>query len=161
MRRIVLSDHFTLDELTRSDTALRLGIDNTQPPFEVLRNLGYLAEVLERVRAQLAAPLIITSGYRCPALNAALGSKPTSAHVLGLAADFIAPGFGSPLEVAQQINESAIRYDQLIHEGRWVHLSISRAHNRMQRLTAHFDDGRASYTSGLSISRNTYQQELA
>lgn len=151
-----LTPHFTLEEFTRSDTALRKGIDNSQPPLQVLRNLGFLAETLERVRMLLGKPLIITSGYRCPALNFAIGSHPTSAHVLGLAVDFMCHEYGTPLEVAQAIAASDIAFDQLIHEGTWVHLAISRTHNRRDTLTAHFDSGRASYTAGLSISRNTF-----
>jgi len=152
----VLSPNFMLDEFIRSDTALRRGIDNTQPPFEVLRNLGYLADTLERVRAQLGTPIIISSGYRCPALNKAIGGASTSAREQGLAADFIAPQFGSPLDIARAIEASLIEYDQLIYEGNWVHLAISRHGSRRQSLTAHFDSGRASYTPGLSPSRNTY-----
>lgn len=152
----ILTPHFSLDEMTRSDTAVRLGIDNTVLPFEVLRNLGYLAEALERVRAQLGVSLHISSGYRCPALNSAVGSHPSSAHVLGLAADFTAPDYGTPLMIAQIIAGSAIPFDQLICEGTWVHLAISRTHNRGELLTAHFDKGVASYTAGLSISRNTF-----
>ncbi|HAF44680.1 MAG TPA: peptidase M15 [Gallionellaceae bacterium] len=153
--KLRLTDHFSLDEMLRSDTALRLGINNSNPPFEVVRNLGLLADTMERVRAQLGVPIYISSGYRCPALNAAIGGAKTSAHMHGLAVDFIAPDFGSPLEVAQKIAGSLIDYDQLIHEGAWVHLAISRHNNRCEELTAHFDKGRVSYTAGLSLSRNT------
>lgn len=155
MRRY-LTEHFTLDELTRSDTALRLGIDNSKPPADVLANLGLLAETLERVRTKLGVPIHINSAFRCEKLNAAIGSKPTSAHVQGLAADFTAPDCGSPLVVAQILASSGIEFDQLIQEGAWLHLGISRVHNRRELLTAHFDKGIARYTAGLSISRNTF-----
>lgn len=125
-----LSQHFTLDELTVSETAARRGIDNT-PPEAVLANLRETARCMEEVRAILGAkPILVTSGYRSPALNAAIGAKDSSAHVLGWAVDFTCPGYGTPLEVARRIAEWApqinLKYDQLIHEfRRWVHVSFN------------------------------------
>lgn len=143
-----LSAHFTLAELIASDTAIRKGIDNT-PPADVLARLGVLAEGLERVRAVLAVPMHINSGYRCPALNRAIGSAPGSAHVKGDAADFVAPDFGNPRAVAKAIAESGIAFDQLIQEGAWVHISFAPAMRR-EVLTAEFTNGLATYSRGLA-----------
>ena len=116
-----LSPHFTLDELTHSETAARLDIDNT-PSEEIIDNLKFLSEKLEYVRVLLGSPMLISSGYRSGLLNDALGSKRTSAHTRGLAVDFISPSFGTPKEIVQAIVDSDIEYDQVILEfDRWVH----------------------------------------
>lgn len=136
-----LTKHFELEEFLVSETASRLGIDNSPTP-EVMTNLMRLAIILEDVRELLGKPIIITSGYRSPALNAAVpGSSKTSAHRHGLAVDFIAPSYGSPLDVSIAISGSDIQYDQLIHEGgRWVHLGLAKPGStaRLQKLTARF-----------------------
>ena len=123
-----LSPHFTLAEFVVSDTAARRGIEN-DPPADLLHALKRTAQGLEAVRVRLGgAPIIISSGYRCPALNAAVGGQPSSQHTRGEAADFIAPRFGSPTEVAAALRDSVVDYDQLILEfGRWVHISFSQA----------------------------------
>ena len=78
------------------------------------------------MQALLGAPLEISSGYRSPALNSAVGGSPTSQHSQGLAADFACAAFGTPLEIAAAIQASDIEFDQCILEyGRWVHLSFS------------------------------------
>ncbi len=121
----MLTANFPLALLTRSETAEQHGIDNS-PPAEVIGNLAILAAGLEQVQSLLGHPLEISSGYRCPALNERVGGSDTSQHVRGLAADFVCPGFGTPLEVARAIGASAIAYDQCILEfGRWVHISFS------------------------------------
>lgn len=121
----MLTPHFPLALLTRSETADQHGIDNS-PPAEVIENLAILAAGLEQVQSLLGHPLEISSGYRCPALNERVGGSDSSQHVHGLAADFACPGFGTPLEVARAIGASAIAYDQCILEfGRWVHISFS------------------------------------
>jgi hypothetical protein len=121
----MLSENFTLDEFIFSQTAARLGIDNTPPP-PVLANLKRLAQALEVVRAALGgAPILISSGYRSPALNKAVKGARNSAHVLGLAVDFTAPRFGTVLQTAKAAAASGVAFDQIIHEfGRWVHLAI-------------------------------------
>ena len=123
-----LSPHFTMAEFVVSDTAARRGIDN-DPPAELLHALKRTAQGMEAVRVRLGgAPIIVTSGYRSPALNAAVGGQPSSQHTRGEAADFIAPRFGSPTEVAAALRDSGVDYDQLILEfGRWVHISFSQA----------------------------------
>lgn len=128
-----LSLNFTLGEFLRSDTAARKGIDNTPSP-EILRALERLAVNLEDVRRLLGVPLHISSGYRCLALNRAIGSKDTSAHVRGLAADFDAPEYGPPADICRAIYASDIQYDQLIYEfGRWVHLGWARPGEGVRR----------------------------
>ena len=120
-----ISPNFTLAHLSCSETAEARGIDNSPPP-EVVENLKRLAAGLEQVQALLGHPLEISSGYRCLELNAVVGGSPASQHVQGLAADFVCPKFGEPLEVARSISESAIAFDQCILEyGRWVHISFS------------------------------------
>jgi len=134
----LLSEHFTLDELTFSQVAARQGIDNTPSP-EIIQNLGRVALKLEEVRTLLGAAAIhVNSGYRGTELNTFIGGSKTSAHMTGLAADFIAPAFGSVLEIAQAIAGSDIIFDQLIHEyGTWVHIGLaaSGVTPRRQQLT--------------------------
>lgn len=124
-----LSPHFSLEELTASNTAREHNIDNTLP-HEFLPRLIMVAELLERIRAKLGSvPLAISSGYRCLALNRAVGSKDTSDHIQARAADFQAPQFGTPHAIATalapQVSELGI--GQLILEGvrgrQWVHVS--------------------------------------
>lgn len=144
-----LTPHFTLEELTTSSTAARLGIDNT-PSAEALHNLTSLAKNLEFVRALMTFPMHIDSAYRCGALNKAVGGVPSSAHVLGHAADFVCPQFGTPLEIVQAIEKSGIAFDQLIFEQTWVHISFDPM-MRHEVLTAHFGSGgRTSYVPGAS-----------
>lgn len=129
-----LSQHFTLGELTLSQTAARRGIDNTPPP-DVRRNLGRLALILEGVRALVGRPIVISSGYRSPAVNRAVGGATNSAHLTGLAADINCPGL-SPAALAAIIKTSTIKYDQLILEfDQWVHIGLSEAAPRFQLLT--------------------------
>lgn len=133
-----LSPHFDLSEYTASETAARRGIDNT-PPDEIIPNLRKMAEVMEKIRDLLGAAIIVTSGYRCLELNTAIGSKPTSAHVLGLATDFIAPSYGSPLEICRAIEPhvQAMGIDQLIFEHSWTHVGLRPGSPRGQLLTLH------------------------
>jgi len=122
---IKASPHFSIEELTFSETAARKGIDNT-PPQEVLDNLLITAWSMENVRELLDSnPIHISSGYRCLELNTLLGSKPTSAHIKGLAVDFTCEKFGSPYDIVDSIFRSDILYDQIILEfDKWVHLAF-------------------------------------
>ena len=129
-----LSPHFTLEELTHSNIAARLGIDNT-PTVEVIDNLKFLAERLENVRSILCCPMLINSGFRSHVLNDHLGSKRTSQHITGNAVDFIAPSFGNPESIVKAIVESDIEYDQVILEfNKWVHLSFTKSTPRKKSL---------------------------
>ena len=144
----MLSEHFNLDEFTASQTATRHNIDNT-PSEKAVENLRMLAALLEQVRELLGGHSIrISSGYRCISLNRAIGSSDTSSHVWGYAADFTCPSFGTPLEVAKKIASSNLKFDQLIFEQTWVHISCD-PKNRRQLLTAKFKGGKAFYTTGI------------
>jgi zinc D-Ala-D-Ala carboxypeptidase len=146
--RMKLSDHFNLEEMVFSSTAVRRGIENT-PSAEIVTNLMILSEGLEKVRSQVLGnrPMHIDSGYRSPQLNEAVGGAQNSAHMTGFAADFICAEFGNPSSICSAIKASGIVFDQLIQEGTWVHLSFAPT-LRDQVLTAHFKDGKATYTSG-------------
>jgi zinc D-Ala-D-Ala carboxypeptidase len=141
-----LSPHFTLAQLTASETAASCGIDNT-PPSDIVANLRTLAAQLERVRSLLGHALDISSGYRCPALNEAVGGAASSQHCQGLAVDFECPAFGSPADIARAIAGSDIAFDTLILEyGRWVHLSFTAEPRR--RVLSIYEDGNG-YRDGL------------
>jgi zinc D-Ala-D-Ala carboxypeptidase len=120
---MLLTPHFSLEEFTLSSTALALGIENTPEPAH-LENLKKLAQRMEDVRALFDVVIEITSGYRNPQVNHAVGGVPNSAHALGLAADFHAHGF-TDLAAAKRIRDSALKFDQLIFEkNRCVHISV-------------------------------------
>ena len=121
-----LSEHFTLEEAVFSSTADRLGIDNNQVTPELLATAQRTATRLEKVRFILACPLHVDSWIRCLALNRALGSKDTSQHIKAQAVDFTAPQYGTPAEIAKKLvaNADLLRYDQLIMEHSWVHISF-------------------------------------
>ena len=134
-----LSPHFTLSELTVSETAARKGLNN-QPAAgsKELSNLTRLAGVLEQVRSLVGRPVVVTSGYRSKAVNKAIGGSVSSAHMSGLAADINCPGL-TPKQICQKIEASGIQYDQLILEfpdnGGWCHLGLSEGAPRRQELT--------------------------
>jgi hypothetical protein len=141
-----LSANFSLATLIASETAQARGIDNTPPPA-IVENLRQLAAGLEQAQEVLGHPLEISSGYRSPELNVAIGGAEKSQHCLGLAADFVCPAFGTPLEIAAALRDSSMRFDQCILEfGRWVHLSFS-AEPRGRLLTIH--DAKEGYLVGL------------
>ena len=127
-----LTEHFTLDEFVQSDTAIRLGIDNTPTP-EALENLKRLATMLEQVRGVLGRSITINSGYRCPELNKAVKGQPSSQHQIGCAAD-IRVSLMTPDQVVKAIINSDVQYDQLIREfDSWVHISVSNDANTTPR----------------------------
>jgi len=131
-----LSPHFTLKELTHSATALRYGIDNI-PSTEEIANLKLLAaEILEPVRMNYGIPFIPSSGFRCSELNRLLGSKDTSQHTKGQAADIEVPCIPNR-DLAEWIS-TFCKFDQIIlefhdpkipHSG-WVHVSVIEKGNR-------------------------------
>lgn len=119
-----LSEHFSLEELTVSESAARKGLDNT-PNSVVLDNLKKLAEWLEAFRALINKPVSINSAYRSPEVNASVGGSKTSQHCLGQAADIRVKDM-SPDEVVKFIILSGLPYDQVIREfDSWTHISIS------------------------------------
>ena len=116
-----LSPHFTFDELTVTD---HREFDNT-PNADELANLTRLAAFLEEVKTVLGdKPVMVNSAFRSAQVNAAVGSKPTSQHRVGCAADLRIPGM-TPDEVVQAVIASNLNYDQVIREfDRWTHISI-------------------------------------
>jgi hypothetical protein len=120
-----ISEHFTFQELTFSEAALRLELDNTPAP-PVIGNLRLVAAVMEQVRTLLGErPIVVRSGYRSAEVNEAVGGVITSAHCRGLACDFVCPAFGTPAEVAVAVLTSSLEYDQLILEYGWVHVGLA------------------------------------
>jgi len=119
-----ITPHFTLDELTSSETAERNGWDNTPNDAE-LANLTRLADMLEQVKVVLGGkPIMVNSAFRSKKVNDAVGSKDTSQHRIGCAADIRVPGM-TPDEVVRKIVASGIAYDQIIREfDRWTHISV-------------------------------------
>lgn len=120
-----LSPHFTLDELTFSEIALRQGFDNTPPP-EVIQNLTLLAlTLLEPARALLGVPLHINSGYRSHLVNECIGGATNSAHMDGRAADFVPVGVPI-LDAFHDLRVAAdLPYSQIIFEcANWIHIAI-------------------------------------
>ena len=141
-----LTANFSLSELTKSQTATRKGSDNTPSP-EHQENLKLLCEaVLQPVREHFGRVVTVTSGYRSPELCTAIGSKITSQHARGEAADFEIFGVSNK-ELADYIHEH-LDYDQLILEywnesdpnSGWVHCSYSEGKNRKQYLKAYKDE---------------------
>ena len=146
-----LSDNFSLLELTKSQTAERKGIDNT-PSTEHQENLKLLCtSILQPIRDHFSRVVSVSSGYRSEALCLAIGSKTTSQHAKGEAADFEIFGLSNK-ELADWINEN-LDYDQLILEywkesdpnSGWVHCSYSEGNNRRQYLRAYKENGKTKY----------------
>jgi len=149
-----LSANFTLKELTKSDTATRLGLDNT-PDDEALENLKTLCEkVLQPVRDNFGR-VTVNSGYRSPESNAAVGGSKTSDHCKGMAADIEVDGVDNP-DLAQWIMDN-LEYTQLILEfyergkgsSGWVHVSYDPNNLKKQELTATKVAGKTTYLNGL------------
>lgn len=118
-----LSEHFTLDEATHSDTAIRQGIDN-QPSTVQLENMKVAAANLEKVRA-ITGALNINSWLRLPAVNVAVGGSKISSHMDGWAID-VSSSKLTPYQLCQEVKKAGIKFDQMIHEfGRWMHISFA------------------------------------
>ena len=149
-----LSANFTLKELTKSDTATRLGLDN-MPDDEALENLKTLCEmVLQPVRDHFGKSVTVNSGYRSPESNAAVGGSKTSDHCKGQACDLEIDGIPNP-ELAQWIMDN-LDYTQLILEfytqgqpnSGWVHVSYDPNNLKRQELTAVKVAGKTQYLQG-------------
>lgn len=128
-----LTEHFTLEELTHTD---HRALDNTPNDAE-LANLTRLAEFLEEVKTVLGGkPIMVNSAFRSKAVNDAVGSKDTSQHRVGCAADIRVPGL-TPDEVVKAVIASGLGYDQVIREfDRWTHISIPNEEARAPRKQA-------------------------
>jgi zinc D-Ala-D-Ala carboxypeptidase len=125
-----LSEHFSLAELTVSDIGARNGWDNT-PNASEIANLVRLAEMLEQIRTLLGKPILVNSAFRSKQVNDGVGSKDSSQHRIGCAADIRVPGM-NPDEVCRAIIDAKLPYDQIIREfynpetkaGGWTHISV-------------------------------------
>lgn len=143
-----LSPHFTLAEMTASSTAARLKLPNTPAP-ELMPRLVLLAEMMERIRATLNVPITITSGYRSPPVNRAVGGVTSSDHAQGHAADFVAPRYGSASDIAATLAPlvSVLGIGQIILEGvkgkQWVHVSTRVPEKAVNRVLTITDKGLA------------------
>lgn len=120
-----LSTNFTLEEMVRSQTALRLGIDNTPNASQIAHMTVLCASLLEPARTLLGVPLHIDSGFRSTRLNAAVGGAANSAHLDGRAADIVP--IGLELHAAfDTLRHSDVPYDQIITEcDAWIHIAIA------------------------------------
>lgn len=151
---IYLSPHFSLASMTASREATVRGLSN-EPDAESLANLYVTAAFLEEVRTLLGdAPMTPLSGYRTPLVNKLVKGATDSAHMVGLGCDFIAPRFGTPLDICRRIALSKLMplIDQLIFEGTWVHIGLAAKGKtpRAQVLTAKFTPGaKTIYLRGL------------
>ncbi|WP_374764254.1 D-Ala-D-Ala carboxypeptidase family metallohydrolase [Yunchengibacter salinarum] len=161
MHDIQLSPHFRLEEFTRSSTARRRGIVNrVSEPYQVANLRQLCRAVLEPLRALYRRPIVITSGFRSPALNRALGGVPESQHLLGEAADLVMPGV-DVADLARVLAASDLPFDQMILDSRapvgdrpgarWLHISHRRVtDNRGDVLRLHQPaEGPARIQAGL------------
>lgn len=127
-----LSEHFTLAEATYSETAIRLDINN-QPSEQQLENMKIAAQGMEQVRA-LTGPLRVNSWLRLPEVNIAVGGSAKSSHMDGWAIDCSSSKL-TPYEICKLVEDSGIKFDQMIHEfGRWMHISFA-PEMRQQKLS--------------------------
>jgi hypothetical protein len=147
-----LSKHFTLAEMTRSLTASRKGIDNTPGPQEIQNLIDLCENVLEPLRKYLGQPLPISSGYRSPDLNKAIGGasrngKQTSQHCYGQAVDIVVEGRNA--EIFRYLKNLDV--DQVIwefgtdQEPAWIHVSYNKGKNRNNYLKAVKRNGKTQY----------------
>ncbi len=155
-----ITEHFSLKELTQSETARRLGLQNV-PSAAEMANIQYTAEQLEKIRAYVGRGIVVTSCFRSERVNKAVGGSPTSAHRFGLAADCDAIGLTSlafAKEIIKMRDEGEITFDQLILEfpergdGAWVHVGFRRnSPMRNQIMTATKKGGKTVYLPGLHV----------
>ena len=149
-----LSENFTLQEFTKSQTAIRKGLDNTSAEAHIENAKELFANVVQKVRDNFGVT-IINSGYRGPDLNYAIGGSNTSQHTRGQAVDIECPGTPN-YDVAKWVEDN-LEFDQLILEfytpgipdSGWVHVSYKTEDNRKQCLTAMKENGKTIYKPGL------------
>ncbi|MEI6554749.1 MAG: D-Ala-D-Ala carboxypeptidase family metallohydrolase [Paludibacter sp.] len=136
-----LSENFTLEEATRSNKAIVLKIDNSLSKDKLTAAEFFAENILQPIRTKIGLAFNISSWYRCPALNSAVGGKDTSAHLSAMAVDFVIAGH-TALEsynlVLVSLKDLHIQFDQLIIEhntktgAKWVHLGVKKSGNRNQ-----------------------------
>lgn len=144
-----LSKNFTLEQLTKSDTAVRRKItEQSKPSLEVIYNLKQVCEkILEPLEFAFTKPLHINSGYRCLRLNIAVGGARNSQHIDGKAVDITCKAATNEMIIKAVLNFE-IEFDQMIEEfGSWVHISFNEGNNRKQVLKAtHGQNGKTIYS---------------
>ena len=142
--------HFTFQEFERSEKAAELNIDNTIPELAEAHIVELVDILLDPLREAWGGPLVVTSGYRCPALNKAVGGSETSAHTAGWAADLV-PGDGRGVQelvnfTAEWLTATGLPFDQFIDErsggSRWLHLGIRNLKGEQRRQTLLYKDGK-------------------
>jgi hypothetical protein len=134
-----LSEHFSLDEATYSETAIRLGIPNLPSELQ-LANMKHAAACLEPLR-EATGPLRINSWLRLPDVNVAVGGSKVSSHMDGFAID-ISSSTMTPIQLCRKVEELGLKFDQIIHEyGRWMHISFA-PEMRQQKLTIFKPEGK-------------------
>lgn len=145
-----ITDHFTWQEVQLSDICSRRGLDNT-PPENIRPAIVNTAKQMERVRALLGKPIHVTSWYRCEQLQTILHSPSTSQHPKGEAVDFICPETGTPLQICKLIVAfpELVKFDQLIMEHSWVHISFSSDPSRANRMEVLSLNNNGVFTKGL------------
>lgn len=138
---MLISTHFSLEELTRTDT----GLPNN-PDIHQGEELARLAELVLEPYRDLVGPIHINSGFRSLAVNQAIGGVPTSQHMKGQAADTV-PVQVNLEDAFQAVKASSIPFDQLIIEPTWIHISVAPegAQPRRQTMKAHREGGRMIY----------------
>ena len=152
---MMVSEHVSLEELTKSQTGGRLGINNTPSPTKIKALKAVCENVVEKVRAHYGQPVFINSGYRGPALNKAVGGASSSQHCKGEAVDMEIPGVPNG-DLAIWVRDN-LDFDQLILEcykpgvptSGWVHCSYKASGNRKDVLTAAVVKGKMTYSSGI------------
>lgn len=152
--------HFTLQEMTKSATAVRLGIDNTADALARYNLTALVENILDPLREAWGAPIIVTSGYRCPRLNKAVGGASNSQHTKGEAADIrtLSDSRADNMRLLRLLLRLGLPFDQVICEypdaqGRpdWIHVSFSRKHNRGNKLTAVKAGSKTHYSNTIII----------
>lgn len=149
--------HFTFGEFERSDTAARLKIDNRMPEIAEAHVVELVDILLDPLREAWGGPLIITSGYRCPELNRAVGGSATSAHTAGWAADLV-PSADDPRGVQglvdfaiEWLTATALPFDQMIFEhagsSRWLHVGIRNLKGKQRRQVMRYENGKYHITN--------------
>ena len=143
--------HFTFNEFERSDTAARLKIDNRLPELAEAHVVELVDILLDPLREAWGSPLIVTSGYRCPALNQAVGGSETSAHTAGWAADLVPDDPRWSVEelvdfAVEWITTNGLPYDQLIDERSggscWLHIGIRNLRGEQRRQMLLYENGK-------------------
>jgi len=146
---MILSKNFSLNEFTKSVSAIRNGIDNSPTP-EHIRSIQLLVKyVLQPLREALGSPIRITSGYRSEALNKLIKGSKRSQHCKGQAADiqFKVDGVMNNKIIWNKIIELGLPFDQMINEFEysWIHISYNEEHNRKSLLEAYRENGKTKY----------------